>query len=192
MGESCKAAFGLRIAALVPLPRTVCGISPVSIPLELVSSQRADSNRARASPCAGPIARLHDGCRSGSNDLERAGSETGAPCKNCEQLRIATGTSRGILSPRDEHLGSAIWFGDHCSRASGLLIPLAGALISFERSARIFFFKLGWPTGFAPAQAPSQGAMLLLHHGQHKMEPPVGLAPSVCTRPPCEFTKLVL
>ena len=52
--------------------------------------------------------------------------------------------------------------------------------------------KLGWPTGFAPAQAPSQGAMLLLHHDQHKLEPLVGLAPSVCTRPPYKFTKLVL
>ena len=37
--------------------------------------------------------------------------------------------------------------------------------------------KLGWPTGFAPAQAPSQGAMLLLHHGQHEMVLSRGLAP---------------
>ena len=27
--------------------------------------------------------------------------------------------------------------------------------------------KLGWPNGFAPIPAPSQGAMLLLHHDHH-------------------------
>ena len=52
--------------------------------------------------------------------------------------------------------------------ARRILIPLAGAPISFEHSLAHFFFELGWPTGFAPAQAPSQGAMLLLHHGQHE------------------------
>src|SRR5260221_11001654 len=39
-------------------------------------------------------------------------------------------------------------------------------------------FKLGRPTGFAPAQTPSRGVMLLLHHDHHKMEPLVGLAPT--------------
>src|SRR5205085_10400652 len=55
--------------------------------------------------------------------------------------------------------------------------------------------------GFAPGPSASQAEMLLLHHNpdglpaeadKRRLEPLVGLAPSVSTRPPYEFTKLVL
>ena len=45
LSESRKTAFELRIAARISLPRTVRGISPSLQPMELVFSQRADSNR---------------------------------------------------------------------------------------------------------------------------------------------------
>jgi len=59
--------------APVFLSRTVYGISPMLLTMELVFSQRAESNRDRISPCAGPLPENRPGCWPDSNcDIKSA------------------------------------------------------------------------------------------------------------------------
>ena len=86
----------------------------------------------------------------------------GVPCRNCTCLgdfadrRLgysANGTQRCWIGRRADAIASA---------RLGFSPPPCGRL-----AVRSIRGDLGWPNGFAPSPAPSQGAMLLLHHDHH-------------------------